>query len=78
MKVLTLGLFDRFTGFPNGFWAGRPYVFLFCRALTLEPKCSACFKTDTAQHIYNISTRSKYFAVVGDLFDETALLSGFI
>ena len=27
VKVLTLGLFDRSTGFPNGFWAARPYVF---------------------------------------------------
>jgi len=78
VKVLTLGLFDRFTGFPDGFWAARPYVFPFLRALTLEPKCPACFKTDTAQHIYNISTRSKYFTVVGDLFDGTALLSCFI
>ena len=78
MKVLTLGLFDRSTGFPHGFWAAHPYVFPFLRALTLEPKCFVCFKTDAAQHIYNISTRAKYFTVAGDLFDETALLTGFV
>ena len=78
VKVLTLGLFDRSTGFPHGFWAARPYVFPFLRALTLEPKCFVCFKTDAVQHIYNISTRAKYFIVAGALFDETALLTGFI